>query len=261
MTNLPLLQITDLSLGSKKTLLLKNVSLHVHQNEVVALVGESGSGKSMLAKAIMGVLPSKEIRIQEGEIFFRSERLSEKNLQKIRGKQLSYIPQSPLSSLNPLMSIGSQLMETIDTSQKEGKKQLFEKTVSLLESVGFFDPLRIYKSYPHELSGGMRQRVLIALSLINTPALLIADEPTTALDVTLQSEIMQLLLSIKEQFGLGILFITHDLGLVAQIASRAIILKNGEIIEEGSVENVFSYPQKNYTKKLLNSLMPCPFLR
>jgi ABC-type dipeptide/oligopeptide/nickel transport system ATPase component len=258
----PLLEILDLSVCTSNAFILKDVSLRVNSNEIFALVGESGSGKSLLAKSIMGLLPSKALKVNSGSITFLSHPLlqySESKLRALRGKEFCYIPQSPLCSLNPIMSIGRQLTEGYH-SQDLSASSAKDRAYFLLKRVGFHNPEVIYKSCPHQLSGGMRQRVLIAMALMNSPRLLIADEPTTALDVTLQAEIVELLLELKDECGLGILFITHDLGIVAKAASRIVILQNGRTIEEGSVDEIFFQPRHDYTKKLLHSLMPHPTL-
>ena len=256
----PLLNIVNLSVTANKTPILTNINLQLYPNEILALVGESGSGKSILSKCIMGLLPSKTINITSGSIFFLEHPLllyKESELRALRGKEFSYIPQSPLSALNPIMSIGRQLVEGY-RADIHGTKNAKDQAYFLLGRVGFHNQDIIFSSFPHQLSGGMRQRVLIAMALMNSPKLLIADEPTTALDVTLQAEIIELLMELKEEYGLGIVFITHDLGIVAKAASRTIILKNGEVIEEGSTEDIFFAPKHHYTKKLLNSFMPYP---
>ena len=258
----PLLDIVDLSVCADTIPILTNINMRLYANEIVGLVGESGSGKSLLSKCIMGLLPSKSINVTSGSILFLSQPLltyTEKKLQALRGRDFAYIPQSPLNALNPIMSIGRQLIEGYqsDTEKPESAK---DRAYFLLKRVGFHNPHVISSSLPHQLSGGMRQRVLIAMALMNSPRLLIADEPTTALDVTTQTEIIELLVELKEEYGLGILFITHDLGIVAKAASRIIILKNGEVVEHGSTEEIFIEPTHFYTKKLLNSLMPHPTL-
>ncbi len=209
----------------------------------------------------MGLLPSEQLSISSGSIQFQGKELldlQEGAIRKIRGRSIAYIPQSPLTALNPMMSIGRQLLESFDPQFHKIKISPKERALFLLKRVGFLDPERILKSMPYQLSGGMRQRVLIAISLMNAPKLLIADEPTTALDVTLQAEILDLLQDLKQEYGLGILFITHDLGLVARYAERGYILLSGKTIEKGLINDLFYDPKETYTKLLLSSLIHHP---
>jgi len=251
--SIPLLNIQDLVVGLKNSIIINHASLDVSENEIVALVGESGSGKSMIARAIMGLFPSPLIFRHSGSIFFQKQPLhtyTERQLRKIRGHGIAYIPQSPLNALNPIMSIGRQIIESQLTNHSKAR----ERALFLLHRVGFSDPELTMKSLPYQLSGGMRQRVLIAIALMNSPKLLIADEPTTALDVTLQAEILSLLQDLKEEYGLGILFITHDLGIVARSADRVVILQSGKTIESGNADAIFYHPQLPYTQLLIKSL-------
>jgi len=253
------LDIQNLSVAALQKKIVDNVSFHIQENEIMALVGESGSGKTMISRSIMGLLPSPLIQITHGAIYFQEHNLidfSEAALRRLRGEQIAYIPQSPLHALNPIMVIGRQLIEASHTPHHI--KVARERAIELLKRVGFLHPELVMKSLPHQLSGGMRQRVLIAMALMNKPKLLIADEPTTALDVTLQSEILELLLELKTEYGLSILFITHDLGIVARTANRVTILRHGQIVEEGTVNNVFYQPKAAYTKMLLDSLLTHP---
>ena len=243
--------------------ILHDVSFDVGTNEIVALGGESGSGKSMIAKSIMGLLPSRAIHICGGTLLFKGQSLlgiPETSFRKLRGHDLAYIPQSPLSALNPIMSIGRQLMEAYAPYDKSETTSARERALFLLHRVGFLEPELSMMSYPYQLSGGMRQRVLIAMALMNSPRLLIADEPTTALDVTLQAEILDLLQDLKKEYGLGILLITHDLGIVAHAANRVVVLHQGTTIETGTVEDIFYTPQSAYTKNLLHSSLCHPSL-
>ena len=259
----PLLSVRQLAVRTERQPLIHSASFDVQENEIVALVGESGSGKSMIAKCIMGLPPSRSIRVSAGEIFLRDQNLlllSESSLRKLRGKSFAYIPQSPLNALNPIMTIGRQLIEAyspFDTTEKASAK---ERALFLLHRVGFLEPELALLSFPHQLSGGMRQRVLIAMALMNSPRLLIADEPTTALDVTLQAEILHLLQDLKLEYGIGILLITHDLGIVARCANRVVILRNGRTLETNTVDNIFYHPQCDYTKTLLDSILGHPTL-
>ena len=263
MDNSPLLSVRPLSVRTDRHIIIHTASFDVQENEIVALVGESGSGKSMIAKCIMGLPPSHTIRVSHGEIFLKQQNLlhlSESSLRRLRGTSIAYVPQSPLSALNPIMTIGRQLIEAYAPYAAAQKSTARERALFLLRRVGFLQPELTLLSYPHQLSGGMRQRVLIAMALMNSPRLLIADEPTTALDVTLQAEILHLLQDLKKEYGIGILLITHDLGIVARAAHRVVILKNGRTLETGTVDNIFYHPQCDYTKTLLDSLIPHPAL-
>lgn len=263
MNKKPLLSVHQLAVNAERHPLICSASFEVMENEVVALVGESGSGKSMIAKCIMGLPPSRTIHVVGGEIYFKGQNLltlSEKGLRRLRGREIAYIPQSPLNALNPIMTIGRQLIEAYCPYDPSEKRSARERALFLLHRVGFLQPELALLSYPHQLSGGMRQRVLIAMALMNSPRFLIADEPTTALDVTLQAEILQLLDDLKSEYGLGILFITHDLGIVARCADRVVILRHGQTIETGSVDSIFYQPQCDYTKILLDSLLCHPTL-
>lgn len=229
---------------------VNNISFEIYQSEILAMVGESGSGKSLTALSLLGLNP-KESKL-EGNIIFDGIELNQKPYpQGLRGKRIAYIPQDPLSSLNPMYNIHEQLKEALvlyrnDLNSEEIQKHL----IKALEDVGIRDPERCLKSYPHEISGGMRQRVIIAMALINNPDLLIADEPTTALDVTVQAMILELMRSL----GKTILFITHDLGVVAEIADRVLVMKHGEIVETNNVFEIFDKPSNAYTKQLLGKI-------
>lgn len=254
----PCLEIVNLTVESEDHAIVQNVSFDVDDHDVVALVGESGAGKSMISRAIMGLLPSSALCISNGEIRFQGQSLREASiLQELRGKKIAYVPQSPMSALNPVMTIGYQLVEAY-VHKKSTPCRPKEKAASLLNRVGFLYPELVMASYPHQLSGGMRQRVLIAMALMNDPKLLIADEPTTALDVTLQAEILDLLLDLKEEYGLAILLITHDLGIVAKVANHVIILRHGQVVESGDVDEIFYHPKAEYTKQLLDASFAPP---
>ncbi len=263
MTHHPLLAVRQLAVRTERHTIIHSASFDVHENEIVALVGESGSGKSMIAKCIMGLPPSRSIHVSHGELFLKEQNLlllSESSLRKLRGTSIAYIPQSPLNALNPIMTIGRQLMEAYAPLDTLGIPSAQERALFLLRRVGFLQPDLALLSYPHQLSGGMRQRVLIAMALMNSPRLLIADEPTTALDVTLQAEILDLLQDIKKECSLGILLITHDLGIVARCANRVVILRHGRTLETGTVDHIFYHPESEYTKTLLDSLLCHPTL-
>ena len=246
---MPLLQIKDLSVSfpASNFIAVNQISFQIKQGEILALVGESGSGKSLTALSILGLQPYTAKL--SGSIQFKDNNLLDTSYPNgIRGKQIGFIPQDPLSSLNPMFTIANQLYEAIQVYHpNSSQSQLYKKCFDYLERVGIADPERCLKSYPHEISGGMRQRVMIAMALINEPDLLIADEPTTALDVTVQAVILQLLKSL----GKTILFITHDLGVVAEIADRVLVMKSGQIVESGSVYDIFEKPNQEYTRELL----------
>ena len=245
---------------------VKGISFSVSKGEIVGLVGESGSGKSVSSLAIMGLLPEKYSKINGGSILFYDNvkestidlaHLEEKKHQQLRGKRIAMIFQEPMTALNPVQKCGKQVLEMILLHNNHfSSKQSKERVLELFREVLLPDVERIYNSYPHELSGGQKQRVMIAMALSCNPDLLIADEPTTALDVTVQKTILDLLKSLQEKYGIGILFITHDLGVIKQIADRVIVLYRGEIVEQGKVDDVFFHPQHPYTKGLIASRPP-----
>lgn len=232
-----------------------DVSLSLHKNEVLAIVGESGCGKSALAFSIMGLHQHAKV---EGNILFQGQNLSQISnnaFNKLRGKHIGMIFQDPLTALNPLMIIGEQISEVILLHKREIRKQeRKQKVLQLLSEVGITNPKRVYEQYPHELSGGMRQRVIIAIAIANEPELLIADEPTTALDATLQAQILQLMNKLKSDMNAGIILITHDLGVVAEMADRVAVMYAGQIVEMTDVETLFKNPLHPYTKSLLRSI-------
>jgi peptide/nickel transport system ATP-binding protein len=233
-----------------------DVSLTVNENEVVAIVGESGCGKSALALAVMGLHPPQKTKL-EGSITFKGTNLlslSTSQLNKIRGKDIGMIFQDPLTALNPLMTIGRQIEESMDYHTKLSSAEKRQRTLELLKRVGIPNPEKIYHRYPHELSGGMRQRVVIAIAIACEPSLIIADEPTTALDVTIQAQIMGLLKELQQQMKTGIILITHDLGVVAEMADRVAVMYAGEIVELADVETLFHHPLHPYTRSLLQSI-------
>ncbi|MBY0123517.1 ABC transporter ATP-binding protein [Bacillus sp. S/N-304-OC-R1] len=236
---------------------VRGVSFEVRKGETLGIVGESGSGKSVTARSIMRLLPSPPSYLKDGEIFFKGENLShktEKEMEAIRGRDISMIFQDPMTSLNPTIRIGKQIAESLIKHQKLSKKEAKNQAIELLKLVGIRDSETRYNQYPHEFSGGMRQRVMIAIALACRPTLLIADEPTTALDVTIQAQILNLMKIMQERFGTSIILITHDLGVVAGMCDRVAVMKNGEIVETGTTEEIFESPKHPYTLKLLNSL-------
>ena len=238
---------------------VRNVSLDVYKGESIAVVGESGSGKSVFTKSFMGLLDGNGF-ISSGEILYNGKDLAkyktEKEWQKIRGGEIAMIMQDPMTSLNPLKTIGEQIAEAVRLHQSDvkGREAVRSKVFSYLQDVGIQEPERRYKQYPHEFSGGMRQRAVIAIALACSPKILICDEPTTALDVTIQAQIMRLLKELKVKYDLTIIFITHDLGVVANIADRVAVMYVGDFVEIGTAEDVFYDPRHPYTWALLSSL-------
>ena len=235
---------------------LNVVSIHLNDGEVLGIVGESGSGKSVTAYSLMG-LTAYPGKLVGGTIDFNGHRindLSEKEFRKIRGNEVSIIFQDPMTSLNPVYTIGNQIMEVILLHTDKNKEQARARAKELLELVGINEPEKRLKQYPHELSGGMRQRVMIAIALACEPKLLIADEPTTALDVTIQAQILELMMELKEKLGMAIIMITHDLGVVASMCDRIAVMYAGRIVEYGTTDDIFYNPKHEYTKGLLKSI-------
>lgn len=235
---------------------LNDVSIHLKEGEVLGIVGESGSGKSVTAYSLMG-LTAHPGKLMGGTLQFNGheiENMSEKEMRKIRGKEVSIIFQDPMTSLNPVYTIGNQIMEVIRLHTDKDKKQAYERAKELLELVGINEPDKRLKQYPHELSGGMRQRVMIAIALACEPKLLIADEPTTALDVTIQAQILELMMELKDKLGMAIIMITHDLGVVASMCDRIAVMYAGRIIEYGTTDDIFYHPHHMYTKGLIRSI-------
>ena len=253
-----MLQVKDLSIRflshKKETEVVKKVSFNLGMNKILGIVGESGSGKSVTSLAILGLL--SENAILDGEIYFKEKNIisiSNKAFENIRGKKIGMIFQEPMSSLNPTITCGKQVYEVLKKHTDLNKKEIFKEVISLFEKVKLPTPQRIFKSYPHQLSGGQKQRVMIAMAIACKPDLLIADEPTTALDVTVQKEIIGLLKELQSENKMSILFISHDLPLVSEIADDVIVIYKGEIIEQGKTKDIFKTPQKQYTKALINS--------
>lgn len=235
---------------------IRGVDFQLRAGETIAIVGESGSGKSVTSKAIMGLLAQNGV-ITEGRISLFGQditKLSEKEYLKIRGSQIAMIFQDPMTSLNPTMSIGAQLMEGIRLHQSMDKKSAREEAMRLLELVGISEPEKRLKQYPHQFSGGMRQRIVIAIALGCNPKVLIADEPTTALDVTIQAQIIELIKDIQKKTGVAVIFITHDLGVVANVADYVSVMYAGKIVEKGTVDEIFYEPRHPYTWGLLASM-------
>lgn len=233
------------------------VSFSINKGETLGIVGESGCGKSIMAFSIMQLLQTPPGKIIDGEILLEGENLlqkKEQEMEKIRGNEISMIFQEPMTSLNPVSTCGYQIAEVIHLHQKLGRKQAMEKAVDMLRLVGIPDPQRRSNEYPHQMSGGMRQRVMIAIALACKPKLLIADEPTTALDVTIQAQILELIKGLKNDMGMSIMMITHDLGVVAGIADKVAVMYAGKIVEQSNVISLFKNPQHPYTKGLLASI-------
>ena len=235
---------------------LNGESFSMNEGEVLGIVGESGSGKSVTAYSIMGLTayPGKLIG---GTIYFNGhqiEKMSEKEMRKIRGNEVSIIFQDPMTSLNPVYTIGNQITEVIRLHTGKSKKEAYDRAKELLELVGINEPTKRLKQYPHELSGGMRQRVMIAIALACEPKLLIADEPTTALDVTIQAQILELMQELRQKLGMSIIMITHDLGVVASMCERIAVMYAGHIVEYGTADEIFYEPKHEYTKGLINSI-------
>jgi oligopeptide/dipeptide ABC transporter ATP-binding protein len=233
------------------------VSFDLFPGEVLGIVGESGCGKSMTALSILGLVPRPPGRIVAGEVWFEGRdlvRLSERELQRVRGAKIAMIFQEPMSSLNPVFTIGEQIAETLRHHERLGRRAARARAVELLAMVGIPSPAERLDAYPHELSGGMRQRVMIAIALACNPKVLLADEPTTALDVTIQAQILELLERLQAELGMAVVIITHDLGIVAEFAHRVLVMYAGRVIEEGPVEAIFESPAHPYTRGLLASL-------
>jgi peptide/nickel transport system ATP-binding protein/oligopeptide transport system ATP-binding protein len=258
----PLLSIRSLRtyFFTRKALIraVDGVSFDLLPKETLGIVGESGCGKTITALSILRLFPSPPGKIVEGEILFEERNLIESSgsqIRQIRGNRISMIFQEPMTSLNPVFPVGNQIMESLVLHQGLPKKEAKHKTIEMLYKVGIPAPQRRFDEFPHQMSGGMRQRVMIAMALSCQPRLLIADEPTTALDVTIQAQILDLMIKLKEEMGTAILLITHNLGVVAQMAERVLVMYAGKVVEEAPVKAIFDNPQHPYTKGLLNSIL------
>ncbi len=233
------------------------VSFHISRGETLAVVGESGSGKSVTSLSAMRLIPTPPGRIADGEILFEGRDLvtrPEAEMRRIRGNEISMIFQEPMTSLNPVYTVGDQIAEAIVLHQGKSNREALRMSAEMLDLVGIPEPEKRIKNYPHQMSGGMRQRVMIAMALSCGPKLLIADEPTTALDVTIQAQILDLMRNLQNEIGMSILFITHDLGVVAEMADRVVVMYAGRAVEEGDVKDIFGAPKMPYTLGLLNSI-------
>ena len=254
----PLVKVNNLQVSFKTKDLhvdaVRGVSFEIKPGETMGLVGESGSGKTVTALSLMKLIPQPPGYFKGGEILFKGQDLlkhSEEQIRKVRGNQISMIFQEPMTSLNPVFTVGYQIEEALMLHQNMNKKEAREKSIDLLNKVGIVNPSSRVLSYPHEMSGGQRQRVMIAMAIACRPDLLIADEPTTALDVTIQKQILELLRKLQEELKMSMLFISHDLGIISQIASNVAVMYKGEIVEEGTTSQVFTQPQHAYTKGLV----------
>ena len=257
----PLLDVVNLRVayadGSGERRAVNGVEFSVEPGEIVALVGESGSGKTAIALAIMGILsnnarvgPGSAIRFEGHDLLT----LPERDLRDLRGRRISMVFQEPAAALNPVMRVGDQVAEVAIVHGERDKRRARDQAIAMLDRVGLPDAAARYKSYPHELSGGMRQRVMLAIALLLKPALVIADEPTSALDVTVQAQVLALLLELQRESQTAVLLITHDLGVVAETCSRALVMRNGALVEQASVDALFHAPQHEYTRELLAAM-------
>jgi len=261
--NSPLLDISNLSVSfrqrEKELIAAEDINLSLKRGKTLGIVGESGSGKSVTALAIMGLLPEGTARIRSGEILYHDQngkttdllRLDEKNLREYRGSKISMVFQEPMTSLNPVMRCGKQVIETLVLHEQLSVKAAREKTMNLLSEVRIDHPMRVFNAWPHEISGGQKQRVMIAMAMACHPELLIADEPTTALDVSVQKTILELFRDLQDRYGMGMIFITHDLAVVSDIADDVIVMKKGHIIEQAPAKEIFRNPQHAYTRGLI----------
>jgi len=257
----PILEVDDLHVSFNvrggEVQAVRGVNFKVGKGEAIAIVGESGCGKSVTAQTIMRLIPTPPGQIKQGAIRFNGKDLlglTDKEMQDVRGKDIGMIFQDPMTSLNPTLSVGTQIIEVIQRHMKMNKQEARDRALELLQLVGIPNPATRLKQYPHEFSGGMRQRVMIAIALACNPSLVIADEPTTALDVTIQAQILRLMKDLQQRLGMSIILITHDLGIVADVCDRIVVMYAGKVIESGTKWEVFQNPQHPYTKGLLRSV-------
>lgn len=256
-----MLKIKNLTVNFKNSTILKEVSFSIERGKVLALLGESGSGKTFTALTIMRLLPMGARVTADSSIELGGQELlslSELEMQKIRGKKIGYVFQEPATALNPVLTIGDQIKEVLKQHLSLSQKQIKNKTLELLKEVGFSNPQRIYNSYPHQLSGGMRQRIVIAIAIAVEPEFLIADEPTSALDVTTQAQILQLLKKLQQKLNLTVLFITHDVGVVRQVADKVAVLHQGQIVEQAPTDQFLTSPQDPYSQELVKAATLVP---
>ena len=255
-----LLNVSDLYVSfqsdGKKVCAVNGVNLVLNKGETLGLVGETGAGKTTIAKAILGILPNPQAKVDQGSIVFDGEnllKLPENQMRKVRGKKISMIFQDPMTSLNPVRTVGNQIAETIQLHENLSKQEVHQRAIEMLEQVGI--PGERYGDFPHQFSGGMKQRVIIAMALACHPELLLADEPTTALDVTIQAQILNMMNDLKVQYDTSVIMITHDLGIIAEMCQKVAVIYAGEIIESGTVEEIFNEPTHPYTIGLFGSLI------
>lgn len=256
-----ILEVKDLSVSFNtyfgEVEAVRGINFTIGEKETVSIVGESGCGKSVTANSIMQLLPSPPAVYKNGEILFKGENLLEKTdkeMQKIRSKEIAMVFQDPMTSLNPTMKVGKQIVEGLKQHSNLSKKELDKKAIDMLKLVSVPHPEERVKQYPHEFSGGMRQRVMIAMAMVSDPELLIADEPTTALDVTIQAQILELMRDIQDKLGMSIMLITHDLGVVADMSDKVVVMYAGQIMEKGTTDEIFYNPKHPYTERLLRSV-------
>ena len=251
--------VTEFRTDGEVVKAVNDVSFTLNRGETIGIVGESGSGKSVTSLSVMRLIPNPPGTISGGEILFHQKdgstkdlvQIEEKEMRAIRGNDIAMIFQEPMTSLNPVFTCGDQVMEAILLHQKVSKKEAKEKTVALFKEVQLPRPEDIFNAYPHQISGGQKQRVMIAMAMSCNPSILIADEPTTALDVTVQQTILDLMLKLQREHDMGIMFITHDLGVIAELADKVVVMYKGKIVEQGPVLDIFTNPQHPYTKGLL----------
>jgi len=243
--------------GADREFAIEDVSFSVNSGEIVCVVGESGSGKSVTAFTVMGLIPKKDLTPVAGEVVLQGEDLlkkSDRQMRAMRGEKMAMIFQEPMTALNPVMKVGDQIGEMLEIHTSLGPRERREQVLAAMRDVNLPDPERMFHSYPHQLSGGQRQRVMIAMALVLEPGLLIADEPTTALDVTTQAQILELIKTIQRDHGTGVMFITHDFGVVAEIADRVVVMQQGKVVEQGPAKEVLSRPTHPYTRMLIGSV-------
>ncbi len=257
----PILEVKDLRtrfhIAEGTVYAVNGVSFHLNHGETIALVGESGCGKSVTMLSIMGLIPIPPGEIASGQAFYNEQdlfKLTEQEMEQLRGKDIAMVFQDPMTALNPVLTVGRQLGETQRVHLGLSKDEIQKRSIEMLEKVGIPDPARRLTEYPHQFSGGMRQRAMIAMALSCMPSILIADEPTTALDVTIQAQIVELVQAIREQFNMAVIWITHDLGVVAEIAERVLVMYAGFIVEEAVVDDLYDDPRHPYTLALLDAL-------
>lgn len=255
-----ILEIKDIQISFKtdegELKVVDGIDFHINKGETLGVVGESGCGKSVTSLSVMGLLPNIG-NVKKGEILFGEKdlvKLSKSEIRKVRGKEIAMIFQEPMTSLNPVYTIGKQIMELVQNHRKMSKVEAKKHAIEMLKLVGIPRPEEVVDEYPHQLSGGMRQRVMIALAMSCNPELLIADEPTTALDVTIQAQILDLMRDLQEKKGMSILLITHDLGVVAEMCDRVVVMYAGQVVEDADVESIFDNPKHPYTRGLLESI-------